>query len=101
MCRHFSTMAWTAWTQRIPLRGWAASGPASGRALRTAAHPSALSHSTWDPTLRAPGTPPLPPPFFPSFFNKPHCNQNPIYVFPEKELRGLGPNFNIHVYSGS
>jgi hypothetical protein len=26
-----------------------------------------------------------------------HCNENPIYVFPEKELRGLSPNFNIHV----
>jgi hypothetical protein len=26
-----------------------------------------------------------------------HCNKNPIYVFPEKELRGLCPNFHIHV----
>ncbi len=26
-----------------------------------------------------------------------HCNENPIYVFPEKELRGLSPNFLIHV----
>ncbi len=26
-----------------------------------------------------------------------HCNENPIYVFPEKELRGLIPNFHIHV----
>ncbi len=26
-----------------------------------------------------------------------HCNENPIYVFPEKELRGLSPNFQIHV----
>jgi hypothetical protein len=26
-----------------------------------------------------------------------HCNENPIYVLPEKELRGLGPNFYIHV----
>jgi hypothetical protein len=25
-----------------------------------------------------------------------HCNENPIYVFPEKELRGLSPNFHIH-----
>jgi hypothetical protein len=25
------------------------------------------------------------------------CNKNPIYVFPEKELRGLSPNFHIHV----
>jgi hypothetical protein len=26
-----------------------------------------------------------------------HCNEDPIYVFPEMELRGLNPNFNIHV----
>ncbi len=26
-----------------------------------------------------------------------HCNENPIYVFPEKELRGLSPYFHIHV----
>ncbi len=26
-----------------------------------------------------------------------HCNENPIYVFPEKKLRGLSPNFHIHV----
>ncbi len=26
-----------------------------------------------------------------------HCNENPIYVFPEKELCGLSPNFHIHV----
>ncbi len=26
-----------------------------------------------------------------------HCNENPIYVFPEKELRGLSPNFLIYV----
>ncbi len=25
------------------------------------------------------------------------CNENPIYVFPEKELRGHSPNFLIHV----
>jgi hypothetical protein len=25
------------------------------------------------------------------------CNENPIYVFPEKKLRGLSPNFHIHV----
>jgi hypothetical protein len=25
-----------------------------------------------------------------------HCNENPIYVFPEEELRGLSPNY-IHV----
>jgi hypothetical protein len=27
----------------------------------------------------------------------PHCNKNPIYVLPEQELRGLRPNFHIHV----
>jgi hypothetical protein len=27
----------------------------------------------------------------------PQCNENPIYVFLEKELRGLSPNFHIHV----
>jgi hypothetical protein len=26
-----------------------------------------------------------------------HCNENPIYVIPEKELRGLSRNFHIHV----
>jgi hypothetical protein len=26
-----------------------------------------------------------------------YCNKNPIYVFPEKELCGLSPNFHIHV----
>jgi hypothetical protein len=26
-----------------------------------------------------------------------HCNENLIYVFPEKELRGLSPNFHIRV----
>jgi hypothetical protein len=25
------------------------------------------------------------------------CNENPIYVFQEKELRGLRPNFHWHV----
>ncbi len=29
--------------------------------------------------------------------SKLHCNKNPIYVFPEKILRGLSPNFRIHV----
>jgi hypothetical protein len=29
-----------------------------------------------------------------------HCNENLIYVFPEKELRGLSLNFNIHVSVG-
>jgi hypothetical protein len=27
----------------------------------------------------------------------PHCNENPIYVFLFWELRGLSPNFHIHV----
>ncbi len=28
-----------------------------------------------------------------------HCNENPIYVFPKKELRGLSTNFHIpHSY---
>ncbi len=26
-----------------------------------------------------------------------HCKEISIYVFPEKELRGLSPNFHIHV----
>ncbi len=26
-----------------------------------------------------------------------HCTESPIYVFPEKELRGLSPNSYIHV----
>ncbi len=26
-----------------------------------------------------------------------HCNGNSIYVFPEKESRGLCPSFHIHV----
>jgi len=26
-----------------------------------------------------------------------HCNENPHYVFPEKEIRGLSPTFHIHV----
>jgi hypothetical protein len=26
-----------------------------------------------------------------------YCNDNPIYVFPEKEFRSLDPNFHIHV----
>jgi hypothetical protein len=26
-----------------------------------------------------------------------HCTENPIYVFPEMKLRGLVPNFYIHV----
>jgi hypothetical protein len=25
------------------------------------------------------------------------CNDNPIYLFPEKQLSGLLPNFHIHV----
>ncbi len=27
----------------------------------------------------------------------PHCNENPIYVIPEKEFRGFSPNFYINV----
>ncbi len=27
------------------------------------------------------------------------CNQNPIYIFPEKEFRGFSPNIHIHVYA--
>jgi hypothetical protein len=26
-----------------------------------------------------------------------HCKEILVYIFPEKELRGLGPNFHIHV----
>jgi|LakMenEpi03Aug12_release.lakeMendotaPanAssembly.Ray.scaffolds.fasta_scaffold1588771_1 hypothetical protein len=26
-----------------------------------------------------------------------HCKEDPIYIFPEMKLRGLYPNFNIHV----
>jgi hypothetical protein len=26
-----------------------------------------------------------------------HCNENPIYVFSEKELHVLSPSFHIHV----
>jgi hypothetical protein len=26
-----------------------------------------------------------------------HYNENPIYIFPEKELRGLSPYFHIYV----
>jgi hypothetical protein len=32
-----------------------------------------------------------------SFFVPVHCNENPIYVFLFCELRGLSPNFHIHV----
>jgi hypothetical protein len=28
---------------------------------------------------------------------KAHCNENPIYVNPEKKLCGLSPNFHTHV----
>ncbi len=28
----------------------------------------------------------------------PHYTENPVYVFPEKELRGLSPNSYIHVF---
>jgi hypothetical protein len=30
-------------------------------------------------------------------FTRLHCNANPIYVLPEKKLRGLSPNFHTHV----
>jgi hypothetical protein len=30
-------------------------------------------------------------------FARSHCNENPIYVFPEKEMRSLSPNFHIHM----
>ncbi len=30
----------------------------------------------------------------PSLSCQVHCNENPIYVFPGKELRGLSPNFH-------
>jgi hypothetical protein len=26
-----------------------------------------------------------------------HCKENPIYLLPEKKLRGFSPNFHIHV----
>ncbi len=26
-----------------------------------------------------------------------HFNENPVYVFQEREVRGLSPNFHIHV----
>ncbi len=29
--------------------------------------------------------------------HKAHCKEISIYVFPEKKLRRLSPNFNIHV----
>jgi len=28
---------------------------------------------------------------------EPHCNENTSYVYPEKELHGLSPNFHILV----
>ncbi len=39
------------------------------------------------------------PSIFRSMFSKKnmHCNENPICVFPEKEVRGLSPNFHIHM----
>jgi hypothetical protein len=30
-------------------------------------------------------------------FYSTHCNEDPIYVFPEMKLRGLIPNIQIHV----
>ncbi len=29
--------------------------------------------------------------------NEPHCKENPICVLLEMKLRGLSPNFHIHV----
>jgi hypothetical protein len=26
-----------------------------------------------------------------------HCKEDPIYVFPEMKLYGLGPNFHFHL----
>ncbi len=26
-----------------------------------------------------------------------HCKQDPFYAFPEMKLRGLNPNFHIHI----
>jgi hypothetical protein len=31
------------------------------------------------------------------YFSRVHCKEIWIYVFPEKELCGLSPNFHIHV----
>jgi hypothetical protein len=31
------------------------------------------------------------------FSKNPPCTENPIYLFPEKELRGLSPNSYIHI----
>ncbi len=39
----------------------------------------------------------LPPPLPAGKGEWPHCNKNPIYVFLFWELRGLSPNFHIHV----
>ncbi len=44
-----------------------------------------VSHSLW--ILYCTSTP----------SSQPHCIEIWIYVIPEKELRGLSPNFNIHV----
>jgi hypothetical protein len=35
--------------------------------------------------------------YFLSFLSLFQCNENPLYVFPEKELRGLSPNLRSHV----
>jgi hypothetical protein len=32
-----------------------------------------------------------------AYYLSSHCKENPIYVFPEKKLPGLSPNFYIHV----
>jgi len=44
-----------------------------------------------------------PPPQLPSSPDRwgfPHCKENPIFVFPGKELSGLSPNFHSHVSVG-
>ncbi len=32
-----------------------------------------------------------------AYLSRPHCNKIWIYIFTEKKLRGLSPNFHIHV----
>jgi hypothetical protein len=44
-------------------------------------HPAVMNHATTNQKTEEPFAP--------------HCNKNPIYVFPEKELRGLSPNSYI------
>jgi hypothetical protein len=33
-----------------------------------------------------------------SYVLNPHCKENPSYVFLSWELRGLSPNFHIHIH---